>query len=144
MKRHFPFFFVIILIFSFSTPVYAASDSETSNWYDGIVDFFVPDENYFNNKSAELNDHVNKKLGGVSYLFQMLHSFFSTLQTAPDNEFEFAIPDNHLFKGFKGSSGNLFAGAVPFIRILRSSISAFFCIVTAIACYRKVITIFEK
>lgn len=139
------------LFFSLSCSVHAVdvlltSDSgfTFSSVLDFIKDIFVPKENYFNNQIAKLNDNVNKKLGGVAYLYHLIESFFNTLLSAPSADFSFSVPDGFFGSGFKGAKFDFFHMAKPFIRLLRTSFTAFVCLITAVVCYRKIVKLFEK
>lgn len=140
------------LFFAFSCPVFAesrvsvtASELQLTGAFDFIKDIFVPKDNYFNNQIAKLNDNVNRKLGGIAYLYHMIEYFFKTLNSPPaQSDFTFSIPDNFVYDGFKGTSNDMLLFAKPFIRIIKAVTTAFLVIITAIACYRKLVTFFEK
>ena len=80
---------------------------------------FVPSDHYFYNKVAELNNNVNKKLGGVAQLYHIIENFFKSLNM-PDNEANLS-----------------FTVAKPFVRLLKDVFNVCLCILTAIACYHK-------
>lgn len=115
-----------------------------SSILDFVKDIFVPKDNYFNNQIAKLNNNVNKKLGGVAYLYKMVESFFSTLQTAPSTDYTVSVPNGFFGSGYKGFDLDFFHMAKPFINLMRAVITAFICIGTAVVCYRKIIKLFEK
>lgn len=154
MKRFALIIICISLFFAFSAPVFALDSADpvvtTSSGFsfsaitDFIVHIFVPHSNYFNNKIAVLNDNVNKKLGGVAYLFHMITYFFKTMQNCPYTDFKVSMPEGFFYSGYKGFTQDVFLFAKPFIRLLRSVIVGFICIITAIACYKKLIVLFEK
>ena len=57
----------------------SAAAAESSFW-GGIGTFFtnlfVPADDYFVRKSAQLSAHANEKLGGVADLYHMINDFF--------------------------------------------------------------------
>lgn len=140
---------VLLSLFAFSVPVLAASGDSGGGIFSGLNQLanfvkriFVPSQDYFHNKLATLSDKVNAKLGGVGYLYQMLHGFFSTLNNAPAQTLQFSLPDNFLYRGYQGISIDLFYSARPYLKLLNGVLTAAVCLFTAIACYHKLRSFF--
>lgn len=118
------------------------------SWFGDIANFvkylIVPSENYFHNRLSLLNSLVNEKFGGLGQLYQTLDDFFHRLSSPAPIEFEFTMPDNFLFSGFKGFSVDFFANAAPYINFGRSLLTAGFFLLTVIICYHKIRTFFTE
>lgn len=144
MKKILSILMVILLLSTLTIPVLAANDNNEkspsffSNMAQLFKSLFVPSDHYFYNKVAELNNNVNKKLGGVAQLYHIIENFFKSLNM-PDNEanLSFELPNNWFYDGYKGTSLNLFSMAKPFIRLLKDVFNVCLCILTAIVCYHK-------
>lgn len=141
---------MLILVFACSVVTFAADDSGGGFFpsFGDILDFikniFIPKPNYFHNKIVELNDKVNLKLGGISYLYSTLNNFFKTLSGgAPDIGLDFSIPANYLFNGHKGITIDALTSARPYLKVMKDVLNVACCLFTAICCYHKVRMIFE-
>lgn len=144
MKKLLAVLMILVLLFALAVPSLAASEDKEKppTFFHYLADLFksifVPSDHYFYNKVAQLNDNVNKKLGGVAQLYHIIENFFKSLDM-PDAEanLSFSLPDGWYYDGYKGASVNLFAMAKPFIRLLRDVFNVGLCILTAVACYHK-------
>lgn len=143
----------VILLFSFCTVAYAADADGgiVESIFSGLKEaanflgkLFVPDANYFHNKLGDLSARVNERFGGLAYLYRILNNFFSSLKNVPAIEFMVNIPNNFLFRGYKGISLDFFSAAKPYISFLRNTLNAFFYIFTAVICYKKLLTFFHR
>ena len=144
MKRFISICLILILCIVLSVPAFAADAGDQQTNTNFIKGLFVPADNYFQNKMQVLNDKVNAKLGGVAYLYNMLHSFFTTLDSgAPDVSLNFAMPNNYFFSGYKGFNYNVLHSAKPFINLLKDVLSAACYLITGIVCYHKLRTFFS-
>lgn len=114
----------------------------------GIADFIgrliIPEQSYFHNQLASLSANFNSRFGGVSYLFQMIHSFLQSLGDVKSMEFTFTMPNDVLYPGYKGFSADVFTFIGPYVEMLRSVLTSGLCIITAISCYHKVRTFFSE
>lgn len=151
MKRFFCFLFALLLIVSMSVPVMAAdtTPNKTDSFFAYVGNFikyiFVPRDDYFNKQITQLNDRVNKKLGGVAYLYRTLDNFVKSLNMPNVNaELIFSIPVNFYFKGYKGLRVDALASAQPYIRLLKDVLNVFICILTVIVCYHKLRAFFNE
>lgn len=144
MKKRFIVVLSLLMIFSFSVPAFANSGETVTSSFN-IVDIFVPSNNYFDEKISDLNAAVNKKLGGIGYLYQVIKTFFSYLNNPPSSggELSVIVPDNFI-PGSEGITLNLFSHAAPFVDLFRGAVSCFIILVTAISCYKHLIKLFEK
>lgn len=134
---------VLSVILLLSAPVFASSGSnDNGGFFDSFIGLFVPDENYFENKIEELNNRVNQKLGGLGYLYKTIESFFKNLNAAPSSEVDITLPNS--FSSGKPIKVNLFGMGSSFLPIARGAITCFMLLITAVVCYKKLITLFEK
>lgn len=151
MKRILATLMILLVLLAVAVPVMAANNDEAKppSFFHYLADLFrkifVPSDDYFYNKVAELNNNVNKKLGGVAQLYHIIENFFKSLNM-PDAEANigFSLPDNFYFDGYKGVSVNIFSMAKPFIRLLKDVFNVGLCILTAIACYHKLRGFFNE
>lgn len=139
---------VILLLVVLSTVAFASNGGSFFFGLDDIAMFFknifVPAPNYFHNKLSVLYKRLYDRLGGLAYLYLMLHYFFKTLENVPSASMVISIPNNFFFTGYKGFSLDLFTSAQPYIRMLRSVLTVSVCLATAIACYHKFRTLFRE
>ena len=128
-----------------SVSVLAAS-SDSGGLLAWIADFirwlFVPDSGYFQSQISRLSDKVNSKLGGLSYLYQMLQNFFQGLQHPGQAGLSMQVQPGYWFSGSGGVSVNLLGGAIPFVSMLRTVTTGLFAILTAMAGYKKLRSLF--
>lgn len=145
MKRILALFMIFVVVFILAVPALAAKpgdDERPPTFFHYLASFFksifVPSDRYFYNKVAQLNDNVNKKLGGVAQLYHIIENFLKSLDM-PDAEasLSFNMPDNFYYDGYKGMNINIFSLAKPFVRLLKDVFNTGLCILTAIACYHK-------
>lgn len=141
-------FLVLLLAVSLSVPAFAA-DGESGGGIDMTFfkSLFVPAPNYFYNKVQQLNEKVNEKFGGLAYLYQMLDNFFTTLKNPPaSSALAVSMPDNFLYKGYRGFKYDLFGASVvkPYVSMLRKVFTGFCCLLTGIACYHKLRTFLSE
>lgn len=108
-----------------------------------IKGLIVPDENYFHNSLAALSKHLNERLEGVAFLYQMLNNFFRQLNNVPDVALNIKIPDNFFWGGYQGITIDFLKSARPYIKIIRDVLSPTACLFTAIACYHKLRSFFQ-
>ena len=119
------------------SPVPAAEESI-------FVNLFVPADDYFVRKSAQLSAHANEKLGGVADLYHMINDFFSAFDQARTSSFIVSIPDNFYADGSRGFALNVFSWGTSIIRVIKAILTAAVCLITAIACYHKLRKFFKE
>lgn len=144
MKKLISICFTLMLLLSLSIPAFAvdAEDEQANTSF--IKSLFVPSDNYFQNKMQVLNDKVNAKLGGVAYLYNMLQSFFTTLDSgAPDVGINFSLPNGYLYNGYKGFKYDFLYTAKPYIKLMKDVLTAACYLITGIVCYHKLRTFFS-
>lgn len=141
-------FLLSFTILSFSVFADTAQSNSFVSDIGEIARFFkrlvVPEPNYFHNKLGALSQHINERLGGVSYLYQMINNFFKQLKNVPDVSLAFSLPDNFLFPGYRGFSYNFFESARPYVKVFRDVATATCYLSTAIICYHKLRTFFQQ
>lgn len=126
-------------------------DSGVSDWlgnfWDTLVEtikgLFVPEDGYFEEWFQSLKDAFDRQVGGVGGLLEYIQQKFQALQNGQHRRTSLVItlPDNLLFPGFKGVSGNMLAGLDSMLTFLRNVLTAIVVILTAIAVIRKVIAL---
>lgn len=122
----------------------AAEDSFWGGIGTFFVNLFVPADDYFVRKSAQLSAHVNEKLGGVADLYHMINDFFDAFDQARTSSFYFSIPDNFYADGSRGFALNVFSWGTSIIRVIKAILTAAVCLITAIACYHKLRKFFKE
>lgn len=143
---------VAVVIFTISlTSVYAAEEQhwwDAFSWFGDIANFVkslvVPPANYFHNRLSKLNDLVNEEFAGVGQLYQIMNDFFYKLGDPAPADMTLRIPNNFLFSGYRGFSLNFFGPASPYIKFLRSLLTASFSIFTVVVCYNKLRSFFTE
>lgn len=137
---------VIVLLFSFSVTAFALGDIFGSEGH--IANFlkklFVPDKNYFHNQLADLSRHFNNKFGGIAVLYLTLNNFFQRLNDVSSVTFALDVPNNFLYRGYQGMSIDVFTAAKPFVDFLRTVLTTSALILTAIVCYKKLLSFFRE
>lgn len=152
MKKLSAVFLAVILVFSFPLTAYAA-DGDDSGLLGGLVDgflnglkgLFIPDEDFFTAFNADITAAIDRKTGGLATYFGSLTAEFNQLQNSgkSNDTLKITLPDNLLYKGYKGTSANLLGGIDSFAVWFRGLFSAFMVIGTVVICYRKVIALFK-
>ena len=145
-------FLCLVMIFALVTvPAYAAESRhwwEAFSWFGDVANFIkslvVPPANYFHNRLAKLNGMINAKFAGLGQLYQTLDQFFRMLADPAPISFTFRIPDNYLYRGHKGFSLDIFSIATPYLRFLRSFLTACCFLFTVVICYHKLRTFFTE
>lgn len=153
-KKAIALLLAVVLLLSFSVPAFAATDSDGNIFtsiFSGLKEaanflkrLIVPDPNYFHNKLADLSRRVNERFGGLGQLYQIIDNFFKVLNSAQSASIMFKTPNNFLFRGYQGVSINVLEFAKPFTDFLRNVLNAAACLFTAVICYKKLLTFFEK
>lgn len=151
-KIFFGVLFGVCIFCVMAVPAYATESGshwwDTFSWFGDVANFIkslvVPPANYWHNRLALLNGVVNEKFAGLGQLYQTLNDFFFKLGNPASAELRFAIPDNFLFSGYRGFSMNFFGAAAPYIRFLRSFLSAGCFIFTVVICYNKLRIFFTE
>lgn len=150
MRALLGFFLIVLLLASLTCVAYASdvNDGDMGGFFAKMFDFvkglFFPSSDYFPNQIQRLQGIVNKKMGGVGYLYSMLKNFFTQLKnTSVSTALTFSIPDNFLFKGDKGITINLLESAAVYIKLLRDVVNVVVCLVTAMVCYKKLSAFFS-
>lgn len=146
-KRHIIFLaFVFALLLAFSCAAFAAAGSDGGggfNLWGFIKSIFVPGKDYFQNKMAVLNDKINRKLGGVAYLYLMINYFFKTLDSVPGASIKFSLPNGYFYQGYTGMSVDLLSYAGTYVKVLKDVLTASYCLFIAIVCYHKLRKLFS-
>ena len=155
MKRRLIFFlFVFILSLSLASPVFA-SDTGTGEEPGGgftfetigefIKGLFIPDDDYFTNKTTELNNAFESKMGGLPYLISMLSSFWDSLGNHSQS-FIFSLPSGHFFGSSSALNINLlgFEYSSFFLDLIRGIGNSLIVILTVIICFHKLRTLLAK
>lgn len=132
----------LALLFLFSPVVSVASTGSTEPGlvgyiFDFIVSIFIPPEGYFTEKIATLSNQLNAKLGGVSYLYQMLRNFFDGLRYPSAASLVMDIPQGYLFSGSQRMTANILTSAAPYLYFFRAVSTVALALFTAMACYRS-------
>lgn len=151
-RRLFLTFLCLAIVFALVTvPAYAAESRhwwEAFSWFEDVANFIkslvVPPANYFHNRLARLNGMINAKFAGLGQLYQTLDQFFRKLSDPSPISFTFRIPDNYLYRGHKGFSLDIFSIATPYLRFLRSFLTACCFLFTVVICYHKLRTFFTE
>ena len=142
-----PVLLAVLLTIPAAAEVPAPAAAESSFW-GGIgtffVNLFVPADDYFVRKSAQLSAHANEKLGGVADLYHMINDFFSAFDQARTSSFIVSIPDNFYADGSRGFALNVFSWGTSIIRVIKAILTAAVCLITAIACYHKLRKFFKE
>lgn len=112
--------------------------------YNFFVDIFIPSENYFNNKIAEMSSLINEKLGGIRYLYQMISYFFEFIQTVPDYDYNLNLQAGVITPNQSNINVDLFYYSNSFVSLFRLSVSGFICICTAIICYKRAVKMLKE
>lgn len=138
-----PVLLAVLLTLPAAADAPAPAAAESSFW-GGIgtffINLFVPADDYFVRKSAQLSAHANEKLGGVADLYHMINDFFDAFDQARTSSFYFSIPNS----GITGANVDLYFVAAPLIRVIKAILTAFICLITAIACYHKLRKFFKE
>lgn len=144
MRKILALVMVLLVLLTISLPVFAANtdDEKPPTFFHYLANLFksvfVPSDHYFYNKTAELNNNINKKLGGVAQLYHIIENFFKSLDMPDANaSLSLNMPNDFFYDGYKGTKVDIFAMAKPFIRLLKDVFNVTLCILTAIACYHK-------
>jgi len=141
MKRVLSILVATAVIFSlFALPV-SASEGENDNGFWSSL--FVPSDNYFRDKTAELSRRANEKLGGVADLYFILQDFFNALNSPSYSPIKATVPNNFFAKGSPGFSIDIFAMIEPILRHVKAIMTCFVCVFTAITCYHKLRKFFD-
>mgnify|MGYP001028454877 CR=1 FL=1 len=153
-KRKTGFYLALLLIAAcvLLVPAFAADGGkhwwDAFSWFGEIANFVkslvVPPANYWHNRLALLNSMVNAKFAGLGQLYRTLDDFFRRLSDPAAGQIIASIPDDFLFRGYRGFSMNFFGAAAPYIRFLRAVLSGACFLFTAIVCYHKVRTFFTE
>jgi len=150
-KAAFAFGLCILVICFFPVLAYADDSShwwDAFGWFGNVANFIkylvVPPENYWHNRLAKLNGLINAKFSGLGQLYQTLSDFFWRLSDPASGQLIASIPDNFFFDGYRGFSMDFFGAATPYIRFLRSFLSAGFFLFTIVVCYHKLRSFFTE
>lgn len=150
-KKLLLFVLLVLAICVLVIPAYASETAEKHwwdafSWFGDVANFIkslvVPPPNYWHNRLAKLNGLVNAKFAGLGQLYQVLNDFFFKLGDPAPAQLRFQVPDNFLYPGYKGFSLDLFSITTPYLRFLRSFLTACCFVLTAIICYHKIRTFF--
>lgn len=141
----------VLVFLALAVPAYADDPTpwwDTFSWFGDVANFIkslvVPPPNYWHNRLAKLNGLVNAKFAGLGQLYQVLNDFFFKLGDPAPAQLRFRVPDNFLYPGYKGFSLDLFSITTPYLRFLRSFLTACCFVFTAIICYHKIRTFFTE
>ena len=110
---------------------------------DFFVGLFVPEEGYFQQWYQSLKTAVDKKLSAISALYNGLTGFFNGL-SGRDVFVVIEIPANHFYSGSPAVSADIFATLGSVLSFLRGVLTGFVVLLTAIICYKKLVTIFSE
>lgn len=152
-KKFLSLLLVVFAVFALVIPAYASETTERHwwdafSWFGDVANFIkslvVPPANYWHNRLAKLNSLVNAKFSGLGQLYQTLNDFFYKLGDPAPADFKFRIPDNFLYPGYKGFSLDIFSITTPYLRFLRSFLTACCFVFTAVICYHKIRTFFTE
>lgn len=149
IKRKVLFIVCLLALFlAFSCAAFAAEGGGIFSGLESLANFvkriFIPDKNYFMNKIAGLNARLNDRFGGIAYLFQLLHHFFSAIGSSSTAAITFKLPNNYFFEGYRGMAIDFFQLARPYISVLRSVLTSAYVLFIAICCYHKLRTLFRE
>ncbi len=142
-----PVLLAVLLTIPAAADAPAPAAAEDSFW-GGIGTFFtnlfVPADDYFVRKSAQLSAHANEKLGGVADLYHMINDFFDAFDQARTSSFYFQQPNGFFTPGSPGFRINVFSSVESIIRVIKAILTAAVCLITAIACYHKLRKFFKE
>lgn len=137
-----------VLLFAFAVPAFATSGGGLFSGLKDAANFLrrliIPDPNYFHNQFADLSRRVNDRFGGLAYLYLMLNDAFETLKQSQTVDIIFKVPNNFMFRGYQGMSINIMQYAKPYTDLLRDVLNVVVCLITAIVCYKKLLTFFHE
>lgn len=104
---------------------------------DGLKRLFVPSKDYFPRAQEQLQNAINKKLGGILSLIGYIKTRFSNLSAAPNSSSMFVIefPNGHMFAGTKIDLLMRIRNIIPLFRFLLSGLMV---IATTVFSYRRV------
>ncbi|MDD3022268.1 MAG: hypothetical protein PHX61_15030 [Alphaproteobacteria bacterium] len=110
---------------------------------DFFVGLFVPEDGYFQQWYQSLKAAVDEKLSSISALYNGLTGFFNGL-SGRDVSVIIEIPANHFYSGSPAVSADIFATLGAVLSFLRGVLTGFVVLLTAIICYKKLVTIFSE
>ncbi len=155
MKRKSWLFYSVLLLIAacfLFVPAFAVDEKkhwwDAFGWFGEIANFIkflvVPPANYWHNRLMVLNNMINTKFAGLGQLYRTLDDFFRRLSDPAVGQLVATIPNDFLFRGYRGFSVDFFGAAAPYIRFLRAVLSGTCFLFTAIVCYHKVRTFFTE
>ncbi len=153
MKRTIALLFALLILSAVSVPAFALDGNpppadtsilSISDVYQAVKNIVVPKEDYFYHKLDHINDLVNEKFAGLGHLYLMIHQFFTRLNNPQPASLSITLKDNFFYDGYQGMTFDFLSVAAPYISFFRLVTSAACCILTAIACYHKLRTIFRE
>lgn len=122
---------------------------EEGGWLDGLLDgikdLFLPSEDYLQNWFDEIRDAASEKFGAIFDLYEILKEAAAAIQqeTGEDKTFIWSIGANKMYPGSPAVTVDIFQTAVPYFSKIRGWFTVILVILTAVICYRRIVSIFE-
>ena len=114
------------------------------DFWDNLLAFFkrlfIPHDGYFDDWFEDIRRAWYAKLGGLGTLFDQISNAFKGL-SGNRGGLKIALPPNIFYSGFAGYEVDLVPYMQPFLSFIRPVLTAFFVIITAIFCYKRVVEI---
>lgn len=152
MRRRVASFVLSAILFTgvFTVPVYAIGDDDgwfvdgiVSGLIEGLKDLFIPDADYFEDFREDIQNRFDKKTAGVTNAIGYLRERFSELKSYKDLNGIFTViwPKNSFLSGIRA---NFLSLGAPILSFVRDCTTGLVAVLTAILCYRKVITLVNR
>lgn len=116
-----------------------------SSFWDKLIGLFVPSDGFFDDWFAELRAAAMKKFGSLSKLSDDLNAAFEQMKnTTSSGGLILDVPANHFYKGFPGVRVDLLKSVSSVLGTIRGWLTAVCVVLTAVACYKRLIVLFEQ
>jgi len=117
-----------------------------NEFWDKLVGLIVPDDDYFDRWYDEIKTAANDKFGGLSQLYEIMRDAFAQLQD--DNivttNLWWHIDAGEMFEGSPAIKVDVIEYARPYLKWLKPVLTMIILVYTAIACYRRIVVLFEQ
>ena len=117
-----------------------------NGFWDKLVGLIVPDAGYYEQWYQEIKSAADDKFGGLSQLYEIMRDAFAQLQD--DNivttNLWWHIDANEMFEGSPAIKVDVIEYARPYFKWLKPVLTMIILIYTAIACYRRIVVLFEQ
>lgn len=117
-----------------------------NGFWDKLVGLIVPDAGYYEQWYQEVKAAADDKFGGLSQLYEIMRDAFAQLQD--DNivttNLWWHIDANEMFEGSPAIKVDVIEYARPYLKWLKPVLTMIILVYTAIACYRRIVVLFEQ